>query len=98
MCNALSQASRTLHDWICDHPSSYPPMVISVTDGAATDGDPVPLAEEIMAMETNDGNVLIYNAPSFGNIRDAGPVPVRRERRASRRVCDADVPHVFGVS
>ena len=62
MCAALSTASQALHDWIVDHPSSYPPMVISVTDGAAGDGNPVPLAEEIMALGTNDGNVLIYNA------------------------------------
>ena len=62
MCSALSLASEALHDWITDHPNSYPPMVISVTDGDATDGDPVPLAEEVMAMETNDGNVLVYNA------------------------------------
>ena len=62
MCAALSAASDALHDWITDHRRSYPPMVISVTDGDATDGDPVPLAEEIMAMETDDGNVLVYNA------------------------------------
>ncbi len=62
MCAALSTASQALQDWILDHPSSYPPMVISVTDGAATDGNPVALAEEIMAMGTEDGNVLIYNA------------------------------------
>ena len=62
MCSALSLASQALHDWITDHPNSYPPMVISVTDGAAGDGNPVPVAKEIMALETNDGNVLIYNA------------------------------------
>ena len=62
MCAALSTASQALHDWILAHPSSYPPMVISVTDGAATDGDPLSLALEIMSMGTEDGNVLIYNA------------------------------------
>ena len=62
MCGALSAASEALRDWITDHPDSYPPMVISVTDGDATDGNPEPLADEIMALETNDGNVLVYNA------------------------------------
>ena len=62
LCYALSQAAGALSNWITEHPNSYPPMVISITDGAATDGDPVPLAEEIMAMQTGDGNVLIYNA------------------------------------
>lgn len=62
MCEALSLASRALRDWIADHPDSYPPMLISITDGAATDGNPVPRAEEIMALSTSDGNVLVYNA------------------------------------
>ena len=62
MCAALSLASDALGAWIAAHSSSYPPMVISVTDGAAGDGNPVPLAQEIMDMATADGNVLIYNA------------------------------------
>ena len=59
MCEALSATSQALKDWIAQHPDSYPPMVINVTDGDATDGNPESLAQEIMAMETNDGNVLI---------------------------------------
>lgn len=62
MCEALSAASKAIKDWTAQHPDSYPPMVINVTDGDATDGNPVPLAQEIMALGTNDGNVLIYNA------------------------------------
>ena len=62
MCEALSAASDALQDWTSQHPDSYPPMVVNVTDGAATDGNPEPLAKEIMALKTNDGNVLVYNA------------------------------------
>jgi len=62
MCGAFALASQALSDWISSHPDSYPPMLISITDGAATDGNPVSLAEGIMAMSTNDGNVLVYNA------------------------------------
>ncbi len=62
MCSALIQASQALQNWIADHPDSYPPMVISVTDGAAGDGNPVPVAQEIMDLSTNDGSVLVYNA------------------------------------
>ena len=61
MCEALSAASKALQEWTALHPDSYPPMVINVTDGDATDGNPEALAQEIMALETNDGNVLIYN-------------------------------------
>ena len=62
MCQALSIAAQALRDWTTQHPSSYPPMVISVTDGDANDGNPEPLAHEIMGLGTNDGNVLLYNA------------------------------------
>ena len=62
MCQALSVAAQALQDWTAQHPSSYPPMVISVTDGDANDGNPEPLAHEIMGLGTNDGNVLLYNA------------------------------------
>ena len=62
MCSALSAAYAALQDWTAQHPDSYPPMMISVTDGASTDGNPVPLAEEIMGLSTSDGSVLMYNA------------------------------------
>ena len=62
MCEALSAASKALQDWTAQHPDSYPPMLINVTDGDATDGNPESLAQEIMALGTSDGNVLIYNA------------------------------------
>ena len=62
MCKALSAASKALQEWTAQHPDSYPPMVINVTDGDATDGNPEHLAQEIMALGTSDGSVLIYNA------------------------------------
>ena len=62
MCEALSAALKAIRDWISQHPDSYPPMVINITDGDATDGNPEPVAQEIMASGTNDGNTLIYNA------------------------------------
>lgn len=61
MCEALSAASEALQHWTSTHTDSYPPMLINVTDGDATDGNPEQLAQEIMDIETNDGNVLIYN-------------------------------------
>lgn len=62
MCAALSAAAEALQTWTGEHPDSYPPMVINVTDGNATDGDPVPIAQEIRELGTDDGNVLLYNA------------------------------------
>ena len=62
MCAALTAASAALSDWTSQHPDSYPPMVINISDGDATDGNPEPVAQEIMALGTNDGNALLYNA------------------------------------
>ncbi len=94
MCGALSVASDALQGWIADHPSSYPPMVISVTDGAAGDGDPVPLAEKIMAMETNDGNVLVYNA----HLSEMSGTPVQYPSDESEVPPDAYAVQMFRMS
>ncbi len=94
MCAALSTVSQALHDWIADHPNSYPPMVISVTDGAAGDGNPVPLAEEIMAMGTNDGNVLIYNA----HLSEMSAMPVQYPSDESEVPPDEYAAQMFRMS
>ena len=40
MCAALEVAHRALDSWIAQHATSYPPIVINVSDGAASDGHP----------------------------------------------------------
>ena len=62
MCEALFAAFKALQDWTAQHPDSYPPMLINVTDGAATDGNPESLARDIMSLGTSDGKTLVYNA------------------------------------
>ena len=62
MCAALAAASAAVGAWTGAHPDSYPPMVINISDGAASDGDPEPIAQELMALGTNDGGTLLYNA------------------------------------
>ena len=41
MCAALDRAQQILSGWIGQHAASYPPIVINITDGEATDGDPI---------------------------------------------------------
>ncbi len=62
MCAALSAASAAVEAWTSEHADSYPPMVINISDGAAGDGDPEPIAQELMSLATNDGETLLYNA------------------------------------
>jgi hypothetical protein len=61
MCAALDVAHRALDSWIGQHPTSYPPIVINVSDGAASDGDPESFAQKVMGLSTNDGNTLLFN-------------------------------------
>ncbi len=67
MCKALSIARDTIKDWTEQHSSSYPPIVINITDGQATDGDPVKLTAEIFNMKTADGVPLVWNCHLSSN-------------------------------
>ena len=93
-CTALKAAAEALNDWIADHPDSYPPMVISVTDGEATDGNPVPLAEQIMDLETNDGSVLVYNA----HLSEMSAMPVQYPSDESELPPDEYAVQMFRMS
>jgi hypothetical protein len=61
MGQALSLAHKMLYAWVNSHQNSYPPIVINITDGEATDTGPVPQAEELCGLATFDGNVLLFN-------------------------------------
>lgn len=61
MGQALSLAHHLLEGWVGRHANSYPPIVINITDGEATDAGPVPQAEALTALGTNDGSVLLFN-------------------------------------
>ncbi len=61
MCNMLYLAHGLLADWIRQHPDSFPPIVVHITDGESQDGDPVPYAEAIRKLSTSDGQVLMFN-------------------------------------
>ncbi len=61
MGQALTQAREVLARWIVQHPDSFPPIVINLTDGEATDGDPTTAANALRDLETSDGNVLLFN-------------------------------------
>lgn len=61
MSKAMNLAGETLAGWVAQHPSSFPPIVINISDGAATDGDPVVWAQRLGSLGTEDGNVLVFN-------------------------------------
>lgn len=61
MCQALGQAQSILQHWLTAHPSCFPPIVINITDGEATDGDPSGPANAIKRLASSDGEVLLFN-------------------------------------
>jgi hypothetical protein len=61
MCHTLYMAHGILEKWIAEHKTSFPPIVIHITDGESQDGDPIPYAESVKSLATDDGNVLLFN-------------------------------------
>lgn len=61
MCNVLHHSYEILDNWIKDHQASFPPIVINITDGESQDGDPIPYADAVKDLATDDGNVLLFN-------------------------------------
>jgi hypothetical protein len=62
MCAALALAKSYAHGFLTKYPACYPPLVINITDGDASDGDPTQPASEIEQLASKDGNVLLFNA------------------------------------
>ena len=61
MKEAIKVAAVELAHWCDDHPQSYPPTVLHVTDGASSDGDPEGVARQMCQIGTEDGEVLLFN-------------------------------------
>ena len=61
MCHMLYRAHEILSQWIAQHPRSFPPIVVQITDGESQDGDPTAYADAVKNLATEDGNVLLLN-------------------------------------
>jgi hypothetical protein len=75
----MRQAFLLAHDvlvpWIEQHPQSYPPTVINITDGQANDctyQELMEAANAIRQLHTADGNVLLFNI----HISDSSANPI----------------------
>src|SRR3989442_10766605 len=42
MSGALKMGADIVQRWVAEHPKGFAPIVINITDGESTDGDPVP--------------------------------------------------------
>ncbi|WP_454740225.1 vWA domain-containing protein [Cupriavidus necator] len=61
MCQAFGYARSLVSRWTAEHPNGYPPIVINITDGESTDGDPSSAADAIRQLNTSDGDLLLFN-------------------------------------
>jgi hypothetical protein len=61
MCQAAGEAMRILQGWIAEHPDSFPPIVINITDGESNDGNPTERLQSLTNLSTSDGNVMLFN-------------------------------------
>lgn len=57
----IDLAGAIVAPWVAQHPTSFPPIVINISDGAATDGDPRQWANRLRGLSTKDGNALFFN-------------------------------------
>ena len=67
MCAALEKTRIILEKWVNEHPMSYPPTVINLTDGEANDGDPRTPAQALRDLHTSDGNVNLLTVHVSSN-------------------------------
>jgi len=61
MSRALTLAQSIVAAWLDEHPGCFPPVVLNLTDGEPTDGDPAGPARAIRELASTDGNVLLFN-------------------------------------
>lgn len=61
MCAALHYAHDILAFWTNRNPSSHPPVIVHITDGEATDGDPAPYLDALASLGTGNGRATLFN-------------------------------------
>lgn len=61
MRQALGAAKTIVEGWLAQRANCFPPIVINITDGESTDGDPTTAADEIRNLKSSDGEVLLFN-------------------------------------
>jgi hypothetical protein len=79
---AVELAKEIVGGFVTAHPDCFPPLVVNLTDGQPTDANPLDAAQELKALKSSDGNVLMLNAHvssapaapiAFPNAEDALP-------------------------
>jgi hypothetical protein len=79
MSKCLERAAQIVSCFLLEHPSCHPPLVINLTDGEATDGNPEEAAQHLRELASEDGSVLLFNAHISSRAEHAIEFPDREE-------------------
>lgn len=72
MKQAFNAIVTPISDWISKHPDGPPPVIVHVTDGESTDGDPTEAAQRALSLETSDGHPVLFNV----HLSSVGQAPI----------------------
>jgi len=61
MCEAFRLVRDTLEGWLSAHRTGFPPIVLHISGGESSDGDPTRFGKNITTLSTDDGPVLFFN-------------------------------------
>ena len=95
MHKAFERAAEIIEHWISDRPDAFPPIVINITDGAATRPDlAADAARKIMNSRTTDGASLVFNIhiTNKGNI--VKPLPHNTDQFSGQPLAE----YLFDIS
>lgn len=93
MTEAFRYLKGILEPWVAAHQAAFPPIVIHITDGESTDGDPTQVAKEVAGLSNADGNILVFNC----HISSAGGQSVVFPNSAAG-LLDPFAQMLFGIS
>jgi len=58
---AFEKVNTVIDKWLQQNPNCFPPVVIHITDGESTDGEPIEEMNKLKAKSSSDGNVVLFN-------------------------------------
>ncbi|GHT37724.1 hypothetical protein FACS189435_3370 [Bacteroidia bacterium] len=61
MVAAFKLANELISIWLGSHQNCFPPIIIHITDGESTDGNPTVEMRKLSAQTSTDGNVILFN-------------------------------------
>jgi hypothetical protein len=67
MCAALDRSGRIAASWIKRYPQAFPPIIINLSDGESTDGNPLIWGDRLRLLRSEDGGVLLFNINISGS-------------------------------